>query len=422
VFDEQFNYVSGNSGYEQVAGSNTYSTHSRSSQAISKNGYLYIYVSNSTPNIDVFFDNLQVTHIRGPLLEENHYYPFGLTMAGISSKAAKAAEYPQNNKKFTTQELDDDLGWNIYQFIYRGMDPQIGRFIQIDPLATKYASNSTYSYAENKVTIGIDLEGLELLPVNSAWFRVVSEQKQQLGPPMYYWAQHVDVVASNVPGVFKDPSGSPLFSASSVNVGPNGKILTGNEVGPRLMPGNSLPSYPAWTWGDGPKNPTRTASTGGWNMGTNLGDNKAFGDQAGAVAGAPAEAANWIELYTHDKPIWDAYNSLNTNENAFNSAVDLVNSFEKGFVGSMGGYDKASIKGDLVNFVQDGSLPKLDFKNLKGTVENSLTTMWFGIQILNNSGSKVQQSTLDTYNALMTLYNALNPSYNFNLNQVNNKK
>ena len=150
LFDEQFNYVSSSSGFMQVEGSNTYSTLVQSDLPITKSGYLYIYVSNATSNIPVYFDNLQVTHIKGPLLEETHYYPFGLVMAGISSKAAGKLE---NKRKFNdgtelqSKEFSDGSGLELYATNFRSLDPQLGRWWQIDPKPDY--SQSLYSAMNN---------------------------------------------------------------------------------------------------------------------------------------------------------------------------------------------------------------------------------------------------------------------------------
>jgi hypothetical protein len=45
-------------------------------------------------------------------------------------------------------------------------DPSIGRFFQVDPLAADYVYNSTYAFQENKLGMGIELEGLELIDSN----------------------------------------------------------------------------------------------------------------------------------------------------------------------------------------------------------------------------------------------------------------
>ena len=147
LFDEQFNFVHAGSGAELIGGDNAFTSHVKSNLPVNKNGYLYIYVSNATPNVDVFWDNLQVTHVRGALLEESHYYPFGLQMAGISSKSAGKLE---NRKKFNAgTELNNDFDISLYETQCRLYDPQLGRFWQVDELAEANWEWTPYNFSLN---------------------------------------------------------------------------------------------------------------------------------------------------------------------------------------------------------------------------------------------------------------------------------
>ncbi|MDE3212473.1 MAG: RHS repeat-associated core domain-containing protein, partial [Bacteroidota bacterium] len=134
-----------------------------------KSGYLYIWVSNETENWDVYFDNLSVQHKQGPLLEENHYYPYGLAMAGISDKAIKL-NYAENKYRYNGgtelqhQEFSDGSGLELYQTGFRMLDPQLGRFSQVDPMADKYGFTSPYNYAMNNPVLFNDPGGLKAVP------------------------------------------------------------------------------------------------------------------------------------------------------------------------------------------------------------------------------------------------------------------
>jgi RHS repeat-associated protein len=131
---------------------------------ITKNGFLYVYVSNESQG-NVYFDDIRVEHIKGPILEETHYYPFGLTMAGISSKALNGApenKYKYNGKELNSREFSDGNGLEAYDFGARMQDPQLGRWWQVDPLADhpKQVGTSPYAYTVNNPIRYIDPTGM----------------------------------------------------------------------------------------------------------------------------------------------------------------------------------------------------------------------------------------------------------------------
>lgn len=156
LFDNQFNFVAGSSGVVQVLSGSSKQALVAPLQTIAKNGYLYVYVSNESPQ-NVYFDDVTVTHYTGPLLQEQAYYPYGLPMQGLSDRAMLKTGNPY--KYNDGSELEDEDGLEYYNTFYRKYDAQIGRFTGVDILAEATYGFTPFHFGGNNPTLFNDPNG-----------------------------------------------------------------------------------------------------------------------------------------------------------------------------------------------------------------------------------------------------------------------
>ncbi|WP_445453146.1 DUF6443 domain-containing protein [Flavobacterium sp. 25HG05S-40] len=152
-------YFPHSEGYVSYSGQNIYN-------------YVYNYLDQlGNIRLSYTLDSSNPSGNNLTILEENHYYPFGLkhtkynidqyfydNCGGSCIIKVKRSPYQY---KFQGQERQDEHGLNWDSFKWRNYDSAIGRFMGIDPLAEEYHNWSPYVFAGNQVIHSRELEGLE---------------------------------------------------------------------------------------------------------------------------------------------------------------------------------------------------------------------------------------------------------------------
>ena len=116
-------------------------------------GYLYVYLSNETTRT-VDFDHLSIIHKFGRYVEENHCYPYGMLIEGLSS----VSKYAPSNYKFNGDYYETHKELYNYLTPYRTYEPAIARGNQTDPI--NEFSNGYFAFGGNPVSIS-DPTGLK---------------------------------------------------------------------------------------------------------------------------------------------------------------------------------------------------------------------------------------------------------------------
>jgi RHS repeat-associated protein len=134
----------------------------KDSLTFESDGFAVVTLRNAN-SLPVLFDNLEIRTYgteKAVIIQENHYEPFGMTLKGLDYVVNPQQK---NQFLFNGKELDESLDLQLYDYHARQVDPQTGRFNQIDPHAHKYANLSGYAYVANNPMKFIDPNGKDIV-------------------------------------------------------------------------------------------------------------------------------------------------------------------------------------------------------------------------------------------------------------------
>lgn len=249
-------YVSATPGQSNVSGTFT--------------SYVFNYVYNYTDHLG----NIRLSYTKDPvsnelkIMEENHYYPFGLKHAVYSGSNIQQYQLVDNmpgnepiarptyvtktdyQYKFNGKELQDELGLNLYDFEARGYDPATVRTTTMDPLADNFATMSPYSFFNNNPLIFVDPTGMAAEHIYK-----LNEKTGDIDLVKKTADNHDTIVAENGDVIADNIDKRILNEAKSVNIQENGLRIENADAGVSMSLANTMMSLSVYTqkeiaWGD----------------------------------------------------------------------------------------------------------------------------------------------------------------------------
>ena len=115
------------------------------------------------------------------------YYPFGM-MQGGRNLSVGGYRYGFNGKEMDEEGMGG--GGSTYDYGFRIYNPQIGKFLSVDPLSPDYPMLTPYQFAHNSPIWMIDIDGLEGTPYNAVpkWFKWIVNTSDDIEE--YFYVNH----------------------------------------------------------------------------------------------------------------------------------------------------------------------------------------------------------------------------------------